>query len=154
MALLRILVDGYSLLHAWPNLAPGHPPFSATARESLIAMLARYNDACGTPVTVVFDGRNLRETTPDSASRHIEVLFSRAGQTADQIIERVAHRMKPFGEVMVVTDDHAERDIVVGFGALAVSCHSFIASIESAVADLTGDLARYNSIEKRRYKQS
>jgi len=29
MALVRILVDGYSLLHHWPELAPGRARFSA-----------------------------------------------------------------------------------------------------------------------------
>jgi predicted RNA-binding protein with PIN domain len=33
MALVRILVDGYSLLHGWPELAPGAPRHSERARE-------------------------------------------------------------------------------------------------------------------------
>jgi hypothetical protein len=37
MPLIRILVDGYSLLHAWPELARGSARHSATAREALIA---------------------------------------------------------------------------------------------------------------------
>ena len=39
MALVRILVDGYSLLHNWPELAPGKPRFSPAARGELIRML-------------------------------------------------------------------------------------------------------------------
>jgi len=56
MALARILVDGYSLLHAWTELAPGKPRFSAAAREELIHVLTQYHDMTGTPLTVVFDG--------------------------------------------------------------------------------------------------
>ena len=63
MALVRILVDGYSLLHNWVELAPGLPRHSARAREELIHVLTRYHDATGTPITIVFDwfrraGRN------------------------------------------------------------------------------------------------
>src|SRR5262245_52681042 len=56
MALVRILVDGFSLLHNWPELAPGKPRHSAPAREELISRLRQYYDACGTPITIVFDG--------------------------------------------------------------------------------------------------
>jgi hypothetical protein len=33
---VRILIDGYSLLHQWPELAPGSPRHSARARDALI----------------------------------------------------------------------------------------------------------------------
>jgi hypothetical protein len=33
MPLVRILVDGYSLLHNWPELAPGKARHSAAARD-------------------------------------------------------------------------------------------------------------------------
>ena len=93
MALVRILVDGYSLLHNWPELAPGKPRHSAAARDELIRVLTLYHDAIGTPVTIVFDGGNAPAgaTTPGSTPE-LEVLYSRAGQTADDIIERVALR--------------------------------------------------------------
>jgi predicted RNA-binding protein with PIN domain len=154
MAVVRILVDGYSLLHGWPELAPEHSRFSAQARDELIHALARYADASHTPITVVFDGAGPRgpERDPNS-SASMEIIYSRAGQTADQVIERVTHRMKPYGEVMAVTDDFAERDTVIAMGGVASSCRSFISMVEGALGDLKNDLERYNSREKRRYKQ-
>ena len=93
MPLIRILVDGYSLLHSWPALAPGRPRHSAFARDELIRILSLYEDACGTPVTVFFDGSGTtRGTLAASSGAGAEVLFSRRGQTADQMIERAAHR--------------------------------------------------------------
>ena len=56
MALVRILVDGYSLLHSWPDLAPGEPRHSAAARDELVRVLAQYRDAVDTPRTIIFDG--------------------------------------------------------------------------------------------------
>ena len=64
MALVRILVDGYSLLHSWPELAPGKARHSQAARDELIHVLTRYQDACGTPVTVVFDGAGSKRGRP------------------------------------------------------------------------------------------
>jgi predicted RNA-binding protein with PIN domain len=52
MALVRILIDGYSLLHNWPQLAPRMARHSAVARNELIHVLTQYRDAIGTPITV------------------------------------------------------------------------------------------------------
>ena len=155
MALVRILVDGYSLLHNWPELAPGKPRHSAAARDELVHVLTRYHDASGTPITIFFDGSGAPPGAPkNESSSQVEVLFSRAGQTADDMIERAAYRFQPYGEVLAVTDDNAERDTVIGLGGQASSCLNFINQVESALADFADDLKRYNRTEKNRYKQS
>src|SRR5437588_12912586 len=105
MALVRILVDGYSLLHNWPELAEGAPRHSERARDALVDMLQHYQDASGTPVTVFFDGTGARRKPKGAAGPSVEVLFSSSGQTADDLIERAAHRFQEYGEVLVVTDD-------------------------------------------------
>ena len=154
MALVRILVDGYSLLHNWPELAPGQPRHSERARKKLVEVLTRYHDATGTPVTVFFDGAGASAGAPkhemDSA---VEVLFSRAGQTADQMIERAAHRFSAYGETLVVTDDHAERDVVSGLGGSVASCANFIGLIGNALTELQDELRSHNRAEMNRFNR-
>ena len=155
MALARILVDGYSLLHNWPELAPGQPRHSARAREELIHVLTRYHDATGTPVTIFFDGSGAPMGTPPRESNPaVEVLFSRAGQTADQMIERAAHRFSAHGEVLAVTDDVAERETVTGLGGLTASCANFIRMVESALTELQDELRNHNRGERNRFNRS
>jgi predicted RNA-binding protein with PIN domain len=155
MALVRILVDGYSLLHNWPELAPGQPRYSARAREELIHVLTRYQDVAGTPVTIFFDGSGASAGTPPRESNPaVEVLFSCAGQTADDMIERAAHRFRAYGEVLAVTDDVAERDTVTGMGGLASSCANFIRMVENALTELQDELQNYNRAERNRFNRS
>jgi uncharacterized protein len=155
MALARILVDGYSLLHNWPELVPGRPRHSARVREELIHVLTRYHDATGTPVTVIFDGAGApRATPPPESGPAVEVLFSRAGQTADQMIERAAYRFGAYGEVLVVTDDVAERETVAGLGGFVSSCANFIGLIENALAELQDELLNYNRADRNRFNRS
>ena len=154
MALVRILVDGYSLLHNWPELAAGAPRYSETARDALVEMLTAYQDACGTPITIFFDGNRGRYSKPKNQSAGaVEVLYSRAGQTADDLIERAAHRFQAYGEVLVVTDDHAERDTVSGFGSSTASCGNFIAMIQNALANLEENLNNHNRAERGRFSR-
>ena len=134
MALVRILVDGYSLLHGWPELAEGSPRHSEAARDALVEMLTQYQDACGTPVTIFFDGRGARRTKPkNNSGKSVEVLFSNAGQTADDLIERAA---------------------VSGFGGSVASCGNFIAMIQKALANLTENLNNHNRAERNKFFRS
>ena len=145
MALVRILVDGYSLLHQWMDLAPGRPRHAASAREELINRLTQYQDATGTPITVVFDGSRPDGDVEDAPPAGVvKVLYSHIGQTADQVIERLAHRYQSYGEVLVVTSDRAERETVASAGALTSSCRDFIDMIEASLGDLEREIATYN----------
>ena len=155
MALVRILVDGYSLLHSWTELAPGRSRFSAAARDELVSRLTLYRDAIGTPITVVFDGSGAPTGTPAAHSTpEVEILYSRAGRTADDIIERVAHRMSSFGEVLAVTDDHAERDTVIAMGGMASSCWSFIQTVEGTLKEQERDITNYNRHVRNKFRNS
>ena len=155
MGIVRVLVDGYSLLHHWPELAPGRARHSFHARDALVAALTQYQDSSSTPVTLIFDGGGAPPDTPknETAKGGIEVLFSKKGQTADQIIERVAHLMKSYGEVMAVTNDFAERETVISLGSVACSCENFIQMMDDTLGDMQGDMAAHNKRERKGFKR-
>ena len=145
MTFVRILVDGFSLLHGWPKLEPGRQRHAPAARGELIRRLTAYQDSVQIPVTVVFDGSgswtrsNIPEAEPVAP---IEVLYARADQTADQLIERAAVLLREYGDVLVVTNDAAERETVAAAGVEVVNCQTFIIMIEGAIADLDQECRR------------
>jgi predicted RNA-binding protein with PIN domain len=155
MALVRILVDGYSLLHSWPELAPGKARFSAAARDELIRVLTLYRDATHTPISIFFDGSSPRLGGPSEtpSTPEVEILFSRAGQTADQMIERAAVRFQPYGEVLAVTDDSAERDTVINLGGMASSCWNFIQTVQNTLAELHDEIKYHNRRERNKFNR-
>jgi predicted RNA-binding protein with PIN domain len=154
MALVRILVDGYSLLHNWPGLAPGRARHSAAARDELIRRLTLYQDATGTPVTIFFDGSGPPSGKPNAVdSTAVEVLYSRQGQTADQMIERATHRFRHYGEILAVTDDQAERDTVISLGGSATSCWNFILTVQNALAELEDVIKDHNRCERQSFRK-
>jgi predicted RNA-binding protein with PIN domain len=156
MPLVRILVDGYSLIHAWPDLAPGRARHSAAARAELIQRLSQYGDAISTPITVVFDGAGPAPNVgiEQPSKPEMEILYSKSGQTADDIIERVTARLVKYGDVLVVSNDFAERDTVASVGGNVCSCESFIRQIEGGVNDFQKQLQRHNQAELKRYRKS
>jgi hypothetical protein len=101
-----------------------------------------------------FDGAGAPAGTPKpELTSAVEVLFSRAGQTADQMIERAAHRFSDYGEVLVVTDDRAERDVVGGLGSSVAGCANFIRMIGDALTELQDELRNHNRAEANRFKR-
>ncbi|HVK57245.1 MAG TPA: NYN domain-containing protein [Candidatus Kapabacteria bacterium] len=153
--LVRILVDGYSLLHAWPDLARGKARHSAAARVELIQQLRLYGDSIATPVTVVFDGAGPAPSVAVEApsTRTMEIIYSQTGQTADNIIERVTAKLVQYGEVLVVSNDIAERDTVLAVGGNVCSCDSFISMIKGSLTEFERELQRYNRTELKRYRK-
>jgi predicted RNA-binding protein with PIN domain len=74
-------------------------------------------------VVVVFDGKGKKiEATSDPAD--VQVFYSRTGQTADAIIERLASKYAKRFELMVATSDSMERETVEACGAESISAEA------------------------------
>lgn len=154
MGWIRILIDGYSVLHRCPDIAPDRPRHSAAARDELIQRLNRYQDASQTPVTIVFDGNHTAGKIADEpSSPELEVLYSPQGKTADDIIERATHGFLQYGKVLVVTDDYAEQNTVSSLGGSVLSAHTFMLEVKATLASFQDDLNRLNRRENRSFKR-
>ncbi len=115
-----LLVDGHSIIFAWPELRVLHGKRSALAREALIKKLRDYQDWSGTRVVVVFDGRGL-SVSQEAHPGEIQIFYSRAGQTADSIIERLASKYAERFHLVVATGDYLEQETASASGAETIS---------------------------------
>lgn len=127
-----MIVDGYNVIRtteAYAGLTredwTGGPGLNA-AREALIADVAvaaqgEYD------ATVVFDGAGNVESQGEPMSvAGITVIYSRAGQTADSVIEILARRARERGdEVLVVTSDAQTQWAVMGESVTRMSSAGF-----------------------------
>jgi predicted RNA-binding protein with PIN domain len=115
-----LIIDGHSVIFAWPELRKLHARRSSLAREALIKRLRDYQDWTAVHVVVVFDGKGRKmESTSDPAD--VQVFYSRTGQTADAIIERLASKYAKRFELMVATSDSMEGETVEACGAEWIS---------------------------------
>jgi predicted RNA-binding protein with PIN domain len=148
------LIDGYSLLHNWPELAPGQPRHCEAARDELLYRIRQYRDAIGTPITVVFDGTGprWRSSSPVESTPELEILYSSSRQSADDVIERATARLCDYGDVLVVTNDFAERDTVSFHGGLSTSCENFIDEVQKVLRQQEQEMTQRNRREVSRFK--
>src|SRR5213075_478809 len=131
-----LLVDGHSVIFAWPELRKLHARRSSLAREALTKQLRDYQDWTGVRVVVVFDGKGRRiEATAQPAE--IQVFYSRSGQSADAIIERLASKYAKRFELTVATSDSMEAETVQACGAESISPDGLRGLIADARPEVT-----------------
>lgn len=131
-----LIVDGHSVIFAWPELRKLHARRPVVARETLIKTLTEYQDASGVRAVVVFDGQGVA-SNEDSAPGGIQVFYSAAGQTADDLVERLVAKYGQTHEITVATSDLLEQQTVTTFGAVAISAERLREYLAEAQADLT-----------------
>ncbi len=130
-----LIVDGHSVIFAWPELKKLHDRRTALARDELVRILTEYQDASGVRVVAVFDGKGAK-ANEDSAPGGIQIFYSAAGQTADAIVERLVAKYAAHHQITVATSDFMEQQTVTSFGAHVVSAHGLRAWLEEARGDL------------------
>jgi uncharacterized protein len=115
-----LIVDGHSVIFAWPDLRKLHARRSSLARESLAKRLREYQDWTGVHVIVVFDGKGA-QVSATSDPHDIQIFYSRKGQTADSIVERLASKYATRFDLVVATSDYLEQQTASAFGAECIS---------------------------------
>jgi predicted RNA-binding protein with PIN domain len=116
-----LIVDGYNFLYNCPELARLKESSLAHARDKLIAELVNYQAYWGGQVIVVFDASRVSGGVESKVKiGGVEVIYSRGGETADNVIEKMVGHLEVGGQVYVATSDQIEQRIILGKGALRV----------------------------------
>jgi uncharacterized protein len=127
-----LIVDGHSVIFAWPELRKLHKRRTSLARDALTKRLRDYQDWTGTRVAVVFDGKG-EATSVLSVPGEIQVFYSRAGQTADSVIERLASKYGSRFRLLVATSDVLEQETASACGAECISAEALRWLLDEAV---------------------
>lgn len=138
-----LIVDCHSVIFTWPELRAMHARRNVLARDALVKWLTEYQDATGAHVVAVFDGKGTRANEA-SEPGGIQIFYSGADQTADDIIERLAAKYGAQHDITVATSDLLEAQTVSTFGALTVSADGLQTLIEEARADVARALRKLN----------
>ncbi|HEY0831588.1 MAG TPA: NYN domain-containing protein [Candidatus Dormibacteraeota bacterium] len=137
----RVIVDGYNVIHAWPELKRLMDDASLeAARDKLIERLSVFGMVIGADVTVVFDAHHsAARTNSEQDVEGVHVLFTRKGHSADHAIERIAYAASQAGDVITVaTSDRFQRDLVRGMGGAVISAPE----LERRVIDAESEMGR------------
>jgi predicted RNA-binding protein with PIN domain len=142
-----VIVDGYNVVHAWPQLKRllGDASLEA-ARDKLVERLSVFGMVVGADVTVVFDAHHsAARTNSEALVDGVHVIFTRKGHSADHVIERIAYDASQTGDVITVaTSDRFQRDLVRGMGGAVISALELERRVVDAEQELGRRVQRYS----------
>lgn len=133
-----LLVDGYNVLGAWPQITRGRT-FNE-ARDELIHRLSDYAGFTGQRVILVFDAWQSDATFSSvEHSPALEIVYTASGETADHYIERASAELadkvaQERIKLRVASSDGVEQTVVLGRGALRISSRELIIEMREAKA--------------------
>ena len=139
-----LLVDGYNIIFAWEELRELSKVTIDGARQKLMDILCNYQGYKKCTLILVFDAYKVTGNTGEAIKYHnIHVVYTKEAETADQYIEKLAHKIGPRYRVTVATSDGLEQLIIRGQGCLLLSARDLkeeVDYVESLIADEQGRL--------------
>ena len=131
----RLIVDGYNIIFAWPELAAVKDVKLEDARDLLVSILADYAAMTRQKVTVVFDSHRRPDAeASEQTVNGIQVVYSGRKTSADHVIEKLLFEAKPSDEVTVATSDALQRDLALGRQIKTVSALTLKGQVDAVLA--------------------
>lgn len=121
-----LLVDGYNVIHANPELEQLMEINLEASRNVLMDVLCNYQGFRNMQVILVFDAYKVKGNPGEILNyNNISVVYTKEAETADRYIERTAHEISHDYNTTVVTSDGLEQIIIRGAGCRLMSSREF-----------------------------
>ncbi len=149
----RLIVDGYNIIFAWPELSAAKDVKLEDARDLLVAILADYAAMTRQKVTVVFDSHRRPDAEASTQTINgVQVVYSGRKTSADHVIEKLLFEAKASDEVTVATSDALQRDLALGRQIKTVSALTLKSQVDAVLArrnEQIGDNRARSDIARR-----
>lgn len=124
---MHLVIDGYNLLHVGGS--PKNLVDLERERKRLVALLSAYRRQRPCEITAVFDGWQRGWITEQKErDRGIDLVFSKRGEKADEVIKRMV--MEKGAGVVVVTSDREISRFAERMAVSVIPSEQFLAKIE------------------------
>jgi hypothetical protein len=145
---MLLAIDGYNYIKQTPNLRDLEKIELQKAREGLIGQLAQYKKIKGHSIIVVFDGWQAGGLAGHrERSRGIEIIFSKIGEKADNVLKRLAVEKRD--GITIVTSDKDVAFYAEKKGSVVISVTEFEDKIEMAkYLDVKGGTEESDSFKR------
>src|SRR3989449_9079521 len=138
----RLIVDGYNIIFAWPELSAVKDVKLEDARDLLISILADYAAMTRQKVTVVFDSHRRPDAeASEQTISGVEVVYSGRKTSADHVIGRLLFEARASAEVTVATSDAVHRDLALGRKIKTVSALTLKGQVDAVLAQRNQQIA-------------
>lgn len=136
-----LIVDGYNIIGAWPELQRLKEMNLEEARDRLIDILADYQGFSGVKVYLVFDAHQVPGLGGKYSQSQVSIYYTREKETADECIEKLVTRLVGRNkQVSVATSDLVEQHVIFGIGALRISARELQTKIRQSKNEIRSQI--------------
>ncbi|WP_392486022.1 NYN domain-containing protein [Haloimpatiens sp. FM7315] len=136
-----VYIDGYNVINSWSELRKLKDQSFEIARAGLIDIIQEYAVYNGYKVFIVFDAHKvLGSIEKKEKIGSVIVVFTKEGETADSFIEKNVNNIGRKKDVLVVTSDSLEQQLIFQRGATRMSSLEFkveVNNIKNKIAKRT-----------------
>ncbi len=140
-----LIVDGFNVIFAWPDLAALAQTDLEQARDRLMEILANYASFTRTETILVFDAYQVKGGKGERFDYHgVRVVSTRENETGDAYIERLLHDIGKNSQARVVTSDNLIQVSALRSGVIRQSTREFGEEIDRIYGDIEQYLRTHN----------
>jgi len=144
---MHLIIDGYNLLHVTRSLTHLSSVQLRWERDRLMDQLSAYQKLKPSGMTVVFDGwLGGWATEKREIHKGIEVIYSRLGEKADEVIKRLV-REEGSGAIVVTSDREISR-FAERIDAAVIPSEQFQEKLEGCYSKVEGSFEEDGEEEK------
>ncbi|MBR6756232.1 MAG: NYN domain-containing protein [Peptococcaceae bacterium] len=126
-----LIVDGYNMMGAWPELQDLKEENLEHARDRLAEILISHHAMTKRKIILVFDAYQVKQNIGSTEMRGgIEIIYTKENVTADMAIERLAAQIPKHKKVYVATSDRLQQETIWGKGAFRISAMELLREIK------------------------
>jgi small GTP-binding protein len=143
-----LLVDGYNIIFAWPELKELAEDNLDGARSKLLDYLSKYQGVRECQIIAVFDAYRVQQHHEETIEYdNLHVVYTKEAQTADHFIEKFAHDNQGKYNITVATSDGLQQIIVRGTGCSVLSARELKEEIERTNEKVIQDYQRKQALK-------
>jgi predicted RNA-binding protein with PIN domain len=147
---MHLIIDGYNLLHVNRSLSLLNSTELQRERDRLVDQLTAYRQVRSYEITIVFDGWQGGWRTEEKGwKKGIEIIFSKLGEKADEVIKRLVKEKGP-GAIVVTSDREVSR-YAERMSAAVIPSDQFREKMEGLALSIEKDLEEAE--EERSFKR-
>ncbi|MFZ7104392.1 MAG: NYN domain-containing protein [Peptococcaceae bacterium] len=136
-----LIIDGYNVINAWPELIKLKEESFEHARLKLLDIISNYSGYKDIKVIVVFDAHQVKGGLEKREQySQVDVIYSAEGITADHVIERLIGTLPGTIKIFVATSDKTEQEMIWGKGAYRISSRELLTEIQQTLQQREGIL--------------
>lgn len=150
----HLLIDGYNVIHQWPDFAERFRRDPAGTCDQLVEMVRVIHDMDRYRVTVVFDGRGATvDIQHPGEIPTFAVLYSPTDLSADGLIEQIVRNAKEPSTCTVVSRDNLIAESIRASGGFAIAPDELRNWVDRCDARSRQNITQKNKEVRQKWKE-